>query len=173
MRENTIRANLEAMGCFIFAAILGSVACASPAVSAHGEEAVLKAYRRIQIALASDDLPEALASAKELESAVQLLIKGEGTSFREATVRSVAEKAKKLVVAKSDTQARDHFAKITKSMIEWLRANRTARRGWQLFHCSMAPDYGFWLQPGGTEIANPYFGREMLRCGEKKSWDDV
>jgi Cu(I)/Ag(I) efflux system membrane fusion protein len=33
----------------------------------------------------------------------------------------------------------------------------------------MVPDGGGdWLQPGG-ELANPYFGSEMLRCGEKVS----
>ena len=29
------------------------------------------------------------------------------------------------------------------------------------------------IAPWGTEIANPHSGREMFRCSEKKSWDNV
>jgi hypothetical protein len=35
------------------------------------------------------------------------------------------------------------------------------------FYCPMVPDGGGdWLQPGGA-LLNPYFGRQMLHCGEK------
>jgi Cu(I)/Ag(I) efflux system membrane fusion protein len=42
-----------------------------------------------------------------------------------------------------------------------------AQQSFTHFFCPMVPDGGGdWLQPGG-ELLNPYFGSEMLRCGEK------
>jgi Cu(I)/Ag(I) efflux system membrane fusion protein len=44
-----------------------------------------------------------------------------------------------------------------------------AQQSFTHFYCPMVPNGGGdWLQPGG-ELSNPYFGSQMLRCGEKVS----
>ncbi|MDR0867150.1 MAG: hypothetical protein LBP75_01570 [Planctomycetota bacterium] len=38
----------------------------------------------------------------------------------------------------------------------------------QVFQCPMVPGGpGRWVQASGTQIANPYFGKKMLRCGSR------
>jgi Cu(I)/Ag(I) efflux system membrane fusion protein len=42
-----------------------------------------------------------------------------------------------------------------------------AQQAFTQFHCPMVPDGGGdWIQ-AGNELLNPYFGRQMLRCGDK------
>ena len=42
----------------------------------------------------------------------------------------------------------------------------TAKEAYQHFYCPMVPEGGGdWLQPD-LKLVNPYFGSQMLRCGE-------
>ncbi len=47
-------------------------------------------------------------------------------------------------------------------MDAYLRASGTP--GWSLYYCPMAD--GYWLQ-AAEPVANPYYGKAMLRCGDK------
>ncbi|WP_237607529.1 efflux RND transporter periplasmic adaptor subunit [Roseimaritima sediminicola] len=67
--------------------------------------------------------------------------------------------------------ARDAFRTVSHSL---LRAATEARgpqtaSGLSHYYCPMVPGGGGdWMQPGG-QLANPYWGEEMLRCGETVS----
>ena len=67
--------------------------------------------------------------------------------------------------------ARQTFKSISHAVVTLATQLRgeDAQQSFTHFYCPMVPDGGGdWLQPGG-ELANPYFGSEMLRCGEKVS----
>ncbi len=65
------------------------------------------------------------------------------------------------------------YRKISAGMIAWLAAHPDERAGLELVHCPMTftNEGGYWVQRAG-QIANPYEGAMMLRCGAKIAWDD-
>jgi len=65
--------------------------------------------------------------------------------------------------------ARKEFKPISHAVVMLASQVRSegAQNSFTHFYCPMVKDGGGdWLQPGG-ELLNPYFGSEMLRCGEK------
>lgn len=64
--------------------------------------------------------------------------------------------------------ARPHFGVLSDLLVSWVRTNVSAKDAekYQLFYCGMAKHY--WFQKADEEIGNPYYGSEMLSCGEKK-----
>ena len=57
---------------------------------------------------------------------------------------------------------RGQFKELSKATDAFLRASGTP--GWALYYCPMAD--GYWLQ-ASEPVANPYYGKAMLRCGDK------
>src|SRR5690606_31826397 len=65
--------------------------------------------------------------------------------------------------------ARKAFKPISHAVVTLATQVRSdkAERSFTHFFCPMVPTGGGdWLQPDGS-LLNPYFGSEMLRCGEK------
>ena len=65
--------------------------------------------------------------------------------------------------------ARKAFKPISHAVVTLATQVRSeeAQSSFTHFYCPMVPGGGGdWLQAGG-ELLNPYFGSEMLRCGEK------
>ena len=58
--------------------------------------------------------------------------------------------------------ARAAFKELSLAMVDW--AAKTKPQGYETYSCSMFP--GKWVQKSGP-IRNPYYGKEMLECGEK------
>lgn len=128
--------------------------------AAHGHETkvsadilsaeVMESYFAIQTALAADSLDGVSKHAKKLYAASDL------------------ESAKKIAEATNLSTARKSFAQLSTNLIKVARKQDTAPDGVKLAHCPMA--FGNkgapWLQSAETPLANPYFGAEMLRCGE-------
>ena len=82
--------------------------------------------------------------------------------------RIVAEQAEHLH-HRSVAEARGQFKPMSHAVVTLAsvaRASQDGRPYWHIF-CSMVPEGGGdWLQPDDA-ILNPYFGSEMLRCGDE------
>jgi Cu(I)/Ag(I) efflux system membrane fusion protein len=66
-------------------------------------------------------------------------------------------------------KARLEFKSISHAVVTLATQVRSAeaQNSFTHFFCPMVPGGGGdWLQPGGN-LLNPYFGSEMLRCGDK------
>jgi membrane fusion protein, copper/silver efflux system len=131
-------------------------------------EALHAAYFEVQKALANDNKPPA-SSAQALHKAALAL---SGTPALPAAsarlVQAIAAKSEHLH-HQDLAGARKDFKPISHAIVTL--ASQVRREGAQNsfthFYCPMVEDGGGdWLQSGG-ELLNPYFGSEMLHCGEK------
>lgn len=131
-------------------------------------EALYAAYFAVQKALAADKTPPA-AAAQALHKAASEL--GGGATLPESSAKLVQD-----IAAKSEhlhhldlAGARKGFKPLSQAVVALATQVRSqgAQSPFTHFYCPMVPGGGGdWLQPGG-ELLNPYFGSEMLRCGEK------
>ena len=77
----------------------------------------------------------------------------------------------KLVPAGDLAEARKEFLPFSAAVSEFARTARPqtdALNAVKLYRCPMAPQPGFWIQTNGP-LRNPYFGSEMLDCGNEVS----
>lgn len=119
-------------------------------------------------ALASDDLAAYNKSMGEIRSASSAL----GAAVEN---RHLIEKFDDLVskiparASKDLKQAREAYLKFGESAAVLAR---TLKMNWandvsvHIYHCPMAPQPGLWVSES-PKIANPFFGKSMLRCGEE------
>lgn len=131
-------------------------------------EELFAAYFEVQQALAADKRPPEAAAQALNKAAADL---GGDTALPEASlklVQEIATKSEHLHHLDLDG-ARKAFKPISHVVVTLASQVRSegARSPFTHFFCPMVPGGGGdWLQPGG-ELLNPYFGSEMLRCGEK------
>jgi Cu(I)/Ag(I) efflux system membrane fusion protein len=131
-------------------------------------ESLYAAYFDVQQALAADTTPPAGSSQTLHQAALAL-----------ASDASLPESAAKLaqeIAAKSEhlhhmdlSGARRDFKPISHAVVTLAAQFRSegAQNSFTHFYCPMVKGGGGdWLQAGG-ELLNPYYGSEMLRCGEK------
>lgn len=131
-------------------------------------EELYSAYFQVQQALASDKLPA--------ESAAQALHTTAKELADDAELGEVAGELLKQISAHSEhlhhldlKKARQEFKPISHAVVTLATQVRSAaaQNSFTHFFCPMVPGGGGdWLQPGGN-LLNPYFGSEMLRCGDK------
>lgn len=131
-------------------------------------EELYAAYFDIQKALASDQKPP--------ETAAQSLHRTAAGLGSEATVPEASRKLLQEIATKSEhlhhldiVGARKEFKPISRAVVTLATQIRSsdAESSFTHFFCPMVPGGGGdWLQ-SNSELLNPYFGSEMLRCGEK------
>lgn len=131
-------------------------------------EALYAAYFEVQKALAADKIPPAVAAQSLHKAASEL---EDVTTLPESSVKLVQD-----IAAKSEhlhhldlAGARKGFRPISQAVVTLATQvrNEGAQTPFTHFYCPMVPGGGAdWLQPG-DDLLNPYFGSEMLRCGEK------
>ena len=111
-------------------------------------------YIEAQEALAADDFAAAVAAARTLENLV-------GEEDVEVVVAAAA--------STDIEQLRQAFKPLSDAF-----ARRDIPTGYDVAHCTMADDDrgARWIQKKG-EIANPYFGASMPRCGAFGSDDEA
>lgn len=131
-------------------------------------EALYSAYFDVQQALASDKKPSAGSAQALHKTAMEL--------SSDASFPAAFAKLAQAIAAKSEhlhhmdlINTRKEFKPISHAIVTL--ASQVRGEGTQSafthFYCPMVKDGGGdWLQPGG-ELLNPYFGSEMLRCGDK------
>jgi hypothetical protein len=126
-----------------------------PAAGADIPAAALDPYLQIQTALAGDSLDSAKAAAKTFTAQAGKL----GPAFQKAL--SAAE----AITAAADIKAaRTAFGDLSDAVLT-MAGDGSGGAGVRVAYCPMVKKS--WLQKG-SEIANPYYGSQMLRCGEFK-----
>jgi RND family efflux transporter MFP subunit len=111
---------------------------------------VLPHYVKIQAALAADSLagvPEAVRAIAELA----------------ADDAAIGAQANAVADAKDIAAARERFKLLSAALIQHLEQKHVQTGQYFEAYCDMAK--AGWLQ-AGRDLRNPYYGKEMLECGE-------
>ncbi|MBK8204950.1 MAG: DUF3347 domain-containing protein [Bdellovibrionales bacterium] len=111
-------------------------------------------YISIQEALTADDLTLAQTKAKELQEQIQ----------SEKGLKDIKSSLGAFQKTKAISDARKEFKKLSTPFVKWMESNKDSN--FEVVYCPMAG--AKWVQKKG-EVSNPYFGKEMLHCGEKAS----
>ncbi len=159
-------ARVQTFGRSVLGLWLGSVAFTASAGPLDTKmQAILVDYLKIQNALAADvttGLPQAAgdlaAKAKQITPAE---LRGEHAEHFKDLPAKLATGAGRVAGAASIAAAREAFKELSRPMAMW--ASMTKPKGVDVVFCSMAG--ASWLQKRG-DIRNPYYGKEMLACGE-------
>ncbi len=123
---------------------------------------VLEQYVIVHDALASDNTEGVAAAIDLMRTLVAKRIALAGDDER-PLFEAVDRAAARFVDADLDAQ-REAMKGLTVAVDALLRAGQA--EGWQLYHCPMAGEGGYWIQT--TEgVRNPYYGAAMLKCGNK------
>jgi len=146
-----------------YACVLLMVAAAacSPAVKGTQESGVaiastiLDPYLKIQEALAADSLDQVKANAGNLATAATAL-GGPAMKIDTAAVQ--------LTAVDDLASARDRFGALSDALVDYMQGfHLSTPEGVRLAFCPMVNKP--WLQRGDT-LSNPYYGKDMLTCGE-------
>jgi Cu(I)/Ag(I) efflux system membrane fusion protein len=126
------------------------------------------AYFQVQQALAADQIPP--------EAAVGTLHRSAAALAKDAELPEPAARLVQEITANSEhlhhmnlKEARQAFKPISHAVVTLATQVRSddAQTSFTHFYCPMVPGGGGdWLQPT-DQLLNPYFGSEMLRCGER------
>lgn len=116
-------------------------------------------YIHLKDVLVASDPTEAQAAAKELAAA---LVKIDGCE-------NTATMANKIAGSTDLKEQRFHFTALSSDIIAMLKHADISSGSMFVQYCPMANegDGGYWLA-SEKEIRNPYYGDEMLNCGEVK-----
>lgn len=142
----------------------------TPVGGASGEtlETLYAAYFRVQQALAADRQPSAADAQALHETAAKLSDDGALTESSREVTKEIAAQSEHLHHLDL-AGARKAFRPISQAVLVLASQVRSegAREEFTHFYCPMVPDGGGdWLQ-SGDDLLNPYFGSQMLHCGEK------
>ena len=124
------------------------------------------AYFDIQSAMAADQTPPAVALNHMINGLRELEMSGavpDDAQRRFAAARRAATR-----MDGSLETAREAYRTVSRALLLAATVARGPKTSEKLVHlyCPMVPGGGGdWMQPEG-ELANPYWGSEMLRCGE-------
>ena len=116
-------------------------------------------YLKIQTGLTKDSLK----GLEEHAGAIAKAVRDDGMKMLPA---DVARQADALAQAKNLDAARDAFKPLSKSLIKYLKDKNVPAGTYHEVYCPMAD--ASWLQTG-REIRNPYYGSQMLDCGQLKN----
>lgn len=115
-------------------------------------------YLKIQTELAKDSTKGVDEHAKAMAKAVR------GDEMK-MLAPEIAKQADALAAAKSIKAAREAFKPLSTSLAKYL-ADHKVKGTYREAYCPMAK--ASWIQTE-KQIKNPYFGKEMLDCGEFKN----
>ena len=124
------------------------------------------AYFEIQAAMAADQTPPPVALNTLLDALARLEMLSEVPDDAQLRFASARRGASRM--DGSLETAREAYRSVSHAMLNAATTARGPKTAKQLthFYCPMVPGGGGdWIQPGG-ELANPYWGSEMLTCGE-------
>ena len=119
----------------------------------------------IHTALAGDTITDVAKNAEAIAKAAATLdaktIPAAHADHLSAVPAKIAAAAATLKGAADIKAAREAYKDLSKPMVMWASMLKPA--GVSVMYCSMAK--GSWLQ-ADTAIRNPYYGAQMLACGE-------
>jgi hypothetical protein len=131
---------------------------------------LLNGYHEVSVALAADRYADTRAAAERWHDSTEEVLAA--TPSTDATLPFLAELRDGFAGIADTTDAkaqRAHFGTLSEGATKLVR-QLGATSGWVLYFCPMVEGWGFWTQPKGEHMANPYMGTEMLECGVKKAW---
>ena len=159
--NTTKHVKLTALGLFLSVAALQAH---SDAFKPAFVDTLVAPYLSMQKGLASDDLKVAQVGAKAFLEAMKQAPQ-DATAQKETAALSAP--AKSIAEAEQIAAARTAFLELSKQFATLVEHVGTSGKT-PLFvaHCPMAFDNqgASWIQ-GDKEVANPYYGAMMLRCG--------
>ncbi|MCC7070124.1 MAG: DUF3347 domain-containing protein [Deltaproteobacteria bacterium] len=134
---------------------------------------VLGTYDEMQRRFAKDDngtgtLAAKLATAAQAAAGAAAGATKQPLTDLAAAATKLAEQVKAAPPPSLEVQ-RKAFAELSKLVITVLVADPSLQQGRFIFTCPMAPAYQKWVQTHG-KLQNPYYGSQMLECGEKTDW---
>jgi TRAP-type C4-dicarboxylate transport system substrate-binding protein len=145
------RITLHVMKAFrLLLATLAAMAAVASVHAAENPSALIPRYEKISAALATDNLTDAHAAARQLAAEAARLHRG-----------GIAAAARTVAKAGDLAGARGAFKALS---IEVVALAKHAA-GYFILTCPMAQ--ADWVQ-STRAVANPYLGRDMLTCGELK-----
>ena len=142
---------------FALAAVLAAV----PAARAADDTpfpAMAEHYEAIWKALAGDGTD---GVADHAAAIAELAETGDHPADAAEAVAEIGEHAERLAEAGDLDAAREAFGELTKPLVRYRKAVGAERL--EVAYCPMKKKA--WLQPDG-DIENPYYGSEMLACGD-------
>jgi hypothetical protein len=122
-------------------------------------KSVLDNYLKIQTELTKDSIK----GLDERANAIANAVKSDNTKLLSP---EVAKQAETLAQADDLKAAREAFKPLSKSLIKYLADNKAGAGTYHEAYCPMVK--ASWLQTG-TDIRNPYMGKQMPGCGELKN----
>ena len=128
-------------------------------ILAEPAQSVFDGYVKIQSGLAQDSFATVQENAANLVKALQ-------TDSAKALPTKLSEQATALANAKDLASAREAFKPFSRSLIDFLKTQNLPAGAYYEVYCPMAD--ASWVQTDKT-VANPYFGKAMLHCGQIKS----
>jgi Cu(I)/Ag(I) efflux system membrane fusion protein len=135
---------------------------------------LLTEYLEIQRALASDNLTKARAAFRDITHALTeidtKLLNNEAHMMWMELSRMIESASSEALAADDIDGVRHTFSTLSDAIIEVIKAFGHAEpKELYEFHCSMALEGkgASWIQDT-EEVANPYYGAIMLRCGVKR-----
>jgi len=140
------------------AAVAATSATQQP-ILAQPAQSVFDSYARIQTGLAQDSFATVQQNAASLVKSLQ------GDSAK-ALPAVLSDQATALANAKDLASAREAFKPFSRSLIDFLKAQNLPAGAYYEVYCPMAD--ASWVQTD-KNVANPYFGKAMLHCGQIKS----
>ena len=163
--------------CALVAAALhvlpSAASAAKPSATQTAMDAAISRYASLCAELAADRTESLAAHVRTLQNALNAVAKGVSTDDGARKVFALAkESADVLRDQKSDlhsgdlVRVRKHFFALSKPLVRYVGWFSAGGKRWTTYYCAMAK--ASWLQPASdAELANPYYGFKMLRCGEK------
>ena len=128
-------------------------------VLAQPAQTVFDNYIKVQAALVQDSFGGVSGPASAMAKAAQ-------TDSGRTLPPKVVPQVEALTGARDLSAARTAFKALSGSLIQYLKDQKMPPGTYHEVYCPMAK--ASWLQTD-TTIANPYLGKEMLRCGQLKS----
>lgn len=127
--------------------------------------AVLESYLKIQKSLSSDQITGVTELAKSIhETSKKLDLKDAPKNFvnhYKNIPTQIKESSLQVSQGTSLEEIREAFKSLSRPVANWVEMNQT--KDVNVYFCSMAK--ASWAQKS-TQVANPYYGTKMLKCGE-------
>ncbi|MFD2873735.1 DUF3347 domain-containing protein [Mucilaginibacter ximonensis] len=126
------------------------------------KDAILTAYYGVKNALVSGNAATADAKAKEFQSAVNAV---PADQLSEAQKDKLLFDARHIGESNDIAHQREHFARLSENVYTLVKAGKFNSAPVYRDYCPMKKSY--WLSESSA-IKNPYYGNQMLTCGEVK-----
>ncbi len=132
-----------------------------------------KIYLELKNALVNDDAAQAQQHAAALSAAVptvdMTLLQGDAHLYWMKKMKAIKEKANEIEASSEIETQRKHFDQLSKNIIESTKVFGVDNEAFYVDFCPMASEGkgAYWLSED-LIIRNPYFGAQMMECGEVK-----